>query len=153
MSAAVLFTGEEQEVALAEVEAVRDVVQHGEYRELLDGLAEALENGEAVAGRQIDELDRVLALALQSGRMRALYGPSGEQAALRAYRRLPGGSELTASAQAVNEALAALRGRPLESVSLTAVGPGAFSLTLAAGGAELSVRLDRQGVRLASVGV
>ncbi|HEY7381315.1 MAG TPA: hypothetical protein VH572_08910 [Gaiella sp.] len=149
----VALAGEEREVALAEVEAVRDVVQAGEYRELLDGLAEALNRGDALPDEYLSELDRLLALALQSGRVRAMYGPSGEQAALRAYRKLPGGAELTASAKAVNDALASLQGQPLESVSLTAVGPGAFTLSLAAGGAELSVRLDRQGARLASVGV
>jgi hypothetical protein len=149
----VVLAGEEREVARAEVEAVRDVVHAGEYRELLDALAEALNRDGAVIDDQLDELDRLLALALQSGRVRAIYGPSGEQAALRAYRRLPSGSGLTASANAVNEALAALEGRLLESVSVSVVGPGAFTLSIAAGGAELTVRLDRQGARLASVGV
>jgi hypothetical protein len=36
-------------------------------------------------------------------------------------------------------------------VELTAVGPGAFSLSIAAGELELSLRLDRQGARVASV--
>ena len=93
----------------------------------------------------------LLTLALQSGRIRALYGPGGEQALLRLYRKLPGGVELARSAAAVGEALSGLQGRALESVSLTAVGPGAFSLTVAAGGVQLKVHLDRQGARLASV--
>jgi len=38
-------------------------------------------------------------------------------------------------------------------VSLEAVGPGAFTLSLAAGAAEITVRVDRQGARLHSVGV
>ncbi len=58
-----------------------------------------------------------------------------------------------ASAQDVTAALAALEGKELEAVALHAVGPGSFTLTLTAGGLELSVRLDRQGARLASVGV
>ena len=45
--------------------------------------------GAALEGRHADELDRLLTLALQSGRVRALYGPGGEQAALRAFRKLP----------------------------------------------------------------
>ncbi len=97
------------------------------------------------------ELERVVTIALQSGRVRALYGPGGEQALLRLYRKLPGGVELAQSAAAVGEALSGLRGRTLESVALTAVGPGAFSLTVAAGGVQLKVHLDRQGARLASV--
>ena len=63
-------------------------------RDLLDDLLDVLADGAALEGRHADELDRLLTLALQSGRVRALYGPGGEQAALRAFRKLPTGSEL-----------------------------------------------------------
>jgi hypothetical protein len=53
----------------------------------------------------------------------------------------------------VSGALASLRGRPLEAVSLSAQAPGAFSLSITAGGVEVSLRLDGNGARLASVGV
>ena len=149
----VTLAGEEREVALAEVDAVRRAAQPGDFRDLLDDLAAAVETGALESTHLVEELDRLIALALQSGRVRALYGPSGEQAALRAYRKLPGGAELAESAKAVNEALASLEGRSLDQVSIAAVGPGAFTLSFVAGGAELSVRLDRQGARLASVGV
>ena len=75
----------------------------------------------------------------------------GEQALLRLYRRLPGGIEAKESAAAVGEALDQLRGKPLEKIGLTAVGPGSHSLTLEAGGIRLLVHLDRNGARLASV--
>ena len=149
----VTLAGEEREVALAEVDAVRRVAQPGDFRDLLDDLAAAVETGALESTHLVEELDRLIALALQSGRVRALYGPSGEQAALRAYRKLPSGTELTESAKAVNEALASLEGRSLDQISFAAVGPGVFTLSLVAGGAELAVRLDRQGARLASVGV
>ena len=149
----VTLAGEEREVALAEVDAVRRAAQPGDFRDLLDDLAAAVESGALESTRQVAELDRLIALALQSGRVRALYGPSGEQAALRTYRKLPSGSELTESAKAVNEALRSLEGRSLDQISISAVGPGAFTIALVAGGAELSVRLDSQGARLASVGV
>ena len=148
----VTLAGEEREVALAEVGAVRAAAQ-GDYRDVLDATAQAVEDGETLSDRQAEELDRIVSLGLQTGRIRALYGPSGEQAALRAYRRLPGGSELAASSKAVNEALASLAGRSLDQISISVVGPGAFAVSLVAGGAELSVRLDRQGARLASVGL
>jgi hypothetical protein len=146
------LAGEEREVALAEVAAVRAAAQ-GDYRELLDSTASAVESGGTLSARQAEELDRIVSLGLQTGRIRALYGPSGEQAALRTYRKLPGGSELATTAKAVNEALESLEGRPLDQISISVVGPGAFTISLAAGGAELSVRLDRQGARLVSVGV
>ena len=63
------------------------------------------------------------------------------------------GRDLVASASEVNDALGALAGRTLEDVSLTVHGPGAFGLSLAVDGKELTVRLDRSGVRVHSVGV
>jgi hypothetical protein len=150
---AVTLGAEEREVALAELDAVRGAAQADEYRDLLEDAVDAVESGSVESGRIAEELDRILGLSLQTGRIRALYGPGGEQAALRAFRKLPTGKELAATAQEVNDALAALAGRSLDQISISAAGPGVFTLSLVAGGAELSVRLDRQGARLASVGV
>src|SRR5439155_18755928 len=50
----------------------------------------------------------LLELGLQTGRLRAVYGPGGEQAALRLFRKLPRGKELEASAREVTGALASL---------------------------------------------
>jgi hypothetical protein len=148
----VRLSSEERDVALAEVEAVLALTQPGAYRERLARLVPALAGSELDA-EAAGELDALLGLALQSGRVRALYGPGGEQAALRLYRRLPTGAGVAASARDVSEALAALRGRELDAASIQAVGPGAFSLTLRAGGVDVAVRLDRQGARLATVEV
>ena len=148
---AVALKGEEREVALAEVDAVRAAVQDEDYRHRLDALRASIEDEGTVDPDDVSELERLVTIALQSGRIRALYGPGGEQALIRLYRELPGGIELSRSAAAVGEALSGLQGRILESVALTAVGPGAFSLTVAAGGVQLKVHLDRQGARLASV--
>ena len=38
-----------------------------------------------------EQLEPIVSLGLQSGRIRSVYGPGGEQAALRLYRKLPGG--------------------------------------------------------------
>jgi hypothetical protein len=155
--------GAELDVALGEVDAVLAAVPAGGYRERLVALREELVGdglgAESAAGPQglgpdsIAELDRLIELALQSGRLRAIYGPGGEAAATRLYRRLPSGRELTASAREVNDALRPLSGQVLEDVALSVNGPGAFGLRLTVGGRELTVRLDRQGVRLHAVGV
>ena len=143
--------GEERELALAEVEAVLAAVPDGGYRERLDAIHSTLEEGGPVDPEDAVELERVVTLALQSGRARALYGPGGEQALLRLYRRLPAGIEAKESADAVGEALEQLRGKPLETIAVTTVGPGSHSLTLEAGGIRLLVHLGRNGARLASV--
>jgi hypothetical protein len=152
MANAVILKGEAQEVALAEAQAVRALVQDDDRRAKLAALVAAVQEGE-VEGDDAEALEELLELGLQTGRVRALYGPGGEQAALATYRKLPRGAELSESASEVTAALAALEGKQIDSISLRAVGPGAFLLSLGAGGVELSVRLDRQGARLSSVGI
>jgi hypothetical protein len=152
MSSAVRVDGQAREVALAEAQAVRALAAGEEYRDRLADLLAAVDEGE-VDGEDAETLEELLELGLQTGRIRAHYGPGGEQAALSLYRRLPRGAELAESAREVSAALRALEGRELGSVELTAVGPGAFSLSIAAGELEVSLRLDRQGARVASLGV
>jgi hypothetical protein len=144
--------GEAQDVALAETQAVLAMARDDRYRARLAALQASVTEG-TVDGDDAETLQELLEVGLQSGRLRALYGPGGERAALQTYRRLPNGSAVAASAREVSEALTALQGQELRSVKLEAVGPGAFTLALAAGAAEITVRLDRQGARLHSVGV
>jgi hypothetical protein len=151
-SATLRLTGEAQEVALAEAQAVRAMASDDGYRERLAGLVGAATEGE-LGEDDAETLEELLELGLQSGRIRALYGPGGEQAALSVYRKLPRGSELVHSAHEVSDALRALEGRELGAIELKAVGPGAFTLSVTAGELELSLRLDRQGARLSSAGI
>ena len=144
--------GEAQEVALAETQAVLAMARDDGYRARLASLQAAATEGD-VDGEDAETLQELLEVGLQSRRLRALYGPGGERAALATYRRLPSGTAVAESAREVSEALRALAGQELRSVSLEAVGPGAFSLSFSAGSTEITVRLDRQGARLHSVGV
>jgi hypothetical protein len=148
----VALRGEAQEVALAETQAVLALARDDAYSDRLASLQAAATEGE-VEGEDAETLQELLEVGLQSGRLRALYGPGGERAALQTYRRLPNGAAVTESAREVSEALRALAGQELRSISLEATGPGAFSLSVSAGSAEITVRLDRQGARLHSVGV
>jgi hypothetical protein len=152
MSSAVKLHGEAAEVALAEAQAVLALVHDEERRGRLADLIAAVGDG-GVEGADAEALEEVLELGLQTGRVRAIYGPDGERAALKVYRQLPRGRELGQTTREVTAALAALEGKPLETVRLRATGPAAFELTLAVDGLELSVRLDRQGARLNTVGV
>jgi hypothetical protein len=146
---AIRVSAAEREVATDEVRAVLASARDGDYREQLEDLVTALEDGN-VGGELAEALDRIVILGLQSGRIRHVYGPGGEQAALRLYRKLPNGRAVQASAEEVAEALSSLAGRTIDSVAIQPVGPGAFMLALAADGIHLSVRLDRQGARLHS---
>ena len=148
----VVLDEEAREVARAETQAVLAAVQDEERRGRLADLLAAVDDGE-VDGDDAQALGEVLELGLQTGRVRALYGPDGEQAALKVYRRLPVGRELGAAAKDVNAALAQLAGRTIERVSVAAVGPGAHSVTIAADGLELTIKLGRNGATLGTIGV
>jgi hypothetical protein len=152
VAAAIRVSETERELALAETRAVLAAASSEDYREQLAGLEAAIEAG------LLDEehaltLEPIIELALQAGRIRAVYGPPGETAALRLYRRLPRGAALQQSARDVSEALGSLRGRTLEGATLTAVGPGTYALSLATAEGRLSIKLDRQGARITSVEV
>jgi hypothetical protein len=144
-------SGDALEVARAETQAVLAMLQDGGRRERLADLLAALDDG-AVDGADADALAELLELGLQSGRIRALYGPAGEQATLTLYRRLPSGRELAASASSLNEALETLAGRTIERLSVSAVGPGEYGVTISTDEYELVLRLGRAGARLATIG-
>ena len=121
----VAVSGEAREVALAEAQAVLAMARDDEYRARVAGLVAAASDGE-IGEDEAVTLQEILEVGLQTGRLRAIYGPGGERAALGTYRRLPNGAALTDSAREVTEALRTLSGKELRSVSLDAVGPGAF---------------------------
>ena len=152
MRDSVAVQGEAAEVALGEAQAVLAMVHDEERRGRLADLVAAVGEGELGVDEQA-ALEELLVLGLQTGRIRALYGPGGETAALGVYRRLPQGRELGESARGVSDALGSLAGKTLDGISVQAVGPGAFVLSLTVEGMELSVRLDRSGARLGSVGL
>ena len=137
--------GEAREVALAEAQAV-----HVHGGDKFAGLVSAIDAGE-VDGDDEQLLESVLELGLQTGRIRAYYGPGGEQVAVTTLRRLPRGRARTESTREVSKALGSLAGKRLDGISIAAVAPGAYTLSFDAEGFELSVRLDAQGARLTSV--
>ena len=148
----IALRGDAAEVALGEAQAVLALVHDGERRGRLADLVAAVQDGE-LGDDEAQALEELIELGLTSGRIRSVYGPEGEQAALKTYRRLPGGRALSESADEVTEALSSLEGKLLEQVKVQSTGPGSFLVTLGVDGLELSVRLDRAGARVHSVGV
>jgi hypothetical protein len=142
---------EAAEVARAEALAVIAMLHDDDRRARLAELVAALEDGE-ISDSDGNALAEVLELGLQTGRIRALYGPEGEQAVLALYRRLPPGRDLTQSTRDLNKALTALQGRTVERVSVNAVGPGEYGVTLSTTDFEVVIRLGKAGARLATIG-
>jgi hypothetical protein len=151
MTDVVAIKGEAREVALAEAQTVQAMARDETMRAQLAELVGAVDDG-GVEGDAADLLESVLELGLQTGRIRAYYGPGGEQAALSTLRRLPRGRVRSESAVEVTSALQALTGSRIDAVKIQAVAPGAFTLSIEADGLEATVRLDGTGARVTSVG-
>jgi hypothetical protein len=147
---AIELSGEAREVALAEAQTVQSLAHDETMRARLAELVSAVDGG-SIDGDSAELLESVLELGLQTGRVRAYYGPGGEQAALSTLRRLPKGRVRTESVREVSSALQALNGAQIDAVKIAAVAPGAFTLSIEAGGVEASVRLDQNGARLTSL--
>ena len=82
--------GEAREVALAEAQTVLAMARDDDARARFAELVSDIDDG-SVDGDAEELLESVLELGLQAGRIRAYYGPGGEQAALSTLRRLPRG--------------------------------------------------------------
>ena len=150
MSDAIALKGEARDVALAEAQTVQSMARDDGMRSRLAELVAAVDEGE-VDGGSAELLESVLELGLQTGRIRAYYGPGGEQAALSTLRKLPRGRVRADTARDVSAALQSLAGARIDAVKITAVAPGAFSLAIEADGVQASVRLDATGARLTSL--
>ena len=98
---AIVLKGEAREVALAEAQTVLSMAQNDEMRARLAELVSDVDDGEVGEG-STELLESVLELGLQTGRVRAYYGPGGEQAAVSTLRRLPKGRERSQSASEVS---------------------------------------------------
>jgi hypothetical protein len=151
MSDAVRVRGEAAEVSRAEAQAVMAMLNDEHRRARLADVVAALEDGR-VEGDDAEALGELLELGLQTGRLRSVYGPEGEQAALGLFRRLPQGKEISQSTSELNEALEALSGRALEKLSVHAIGPGEYGVSISAEGFELVIRLGRSGARISTIG-
>jgi hypothetical protein len=144
-------SGDAQEVARAEAQAVLAMVQDERKRAKLADVVAAVDEG-VVEGADADALAELLELGLSTGRVRALYGPGGEQAALGLFRRLPLGKEIAETTRELNEALSALEGRKIEKITVSAVGPGEYGVTVSTEDFEIALRLGKAGARVASIG-
>ena len=148
---AVRVRGEAAEVSRAEAQAVLAMVSDEQRRARLADVVAAVDEGR-VDGDDAAALGELLELGLQTGRLRSIYGPEGEQAALTLFRRLPQGRALSQSTSDLNAALEALGGRTLDRVSVHAVGPGEYGVAISAEGFELAIRLGRNGARISTLG-
>jgi hypothetical protein len=143
----------QRETVLEEIAALADSLKDAAARERWAELGRALSGGGPLSSDQASRLESVLALTLETGRARRVQGPEAEQALLRLYRKTPGGAAVEQLTRAANQALAALAGQRLSSLSFTPQAPGTFKLEIATEACQLVVEVGRRGVTVDSVGV
>ena len=112
-------------------------------------LAAAVESG-TVPPELAGALETLLDLLLSTGRARREHGGPAEAALQRLFLRTPRGAALKAAAAEVNEALTALRGQALENLTFAPTARG-HSLVITTGAYQLTLAIDRAGVRVEQV--
>jgi hypothetical protein len=142
----------EQELLVPEIMAFARALRDPQAREPYDVLRAGVQEGE-VDDDLLPHLGNVLEIGLQSGRLRKLYGADGEQALSRLFHRTPAGAKLAELAKSVTEALSALQGQVIEDVKVSALGPGTYGVTLDTDRCQITMRMDRSGVRVENVAI
>jgi hypothetical protein len=148
----VRISAAEQELLVPEIGKFASALHDQAARARYEDLRAAVESGE-IGDDLTGHLANVLEFGLQSGRLRRVYGADGEQALARLFHRTPVGAALAEEATAVTKALTALQGQVIEEIRVVAVGPGSYSLLIDTDRCQVSVRLDRRGVRVENLAV
>ncbi|HJY82509.1 MAG TPA: hypothetical protein VKK81_15690 [Candidatus Binatia bacterium] len=137
----------QKEILEREVRAFLTGVADPDAQARYAGLLQEVEDGE-VSEEFSPALEGILAVILESGRARKLYGPAGENTLTTLFQKTPRGSALVQQANEVNKALKGLEGQTLGGISFRSIGPGSWGLTLQTDRGELTLRIDRQGIRV-----
>ena len=143
----VLLDELQKEILDREVRAFLTGVADPEAQARYAGLLQEVEDGE-VSEECTAILEGILAIVLESGRARKLYGPPGENSLKSLFQKTPRGSALVQQANEVNKALKGLEGQILGGISFRFTGPGSWGLTLQTDRGELTLRIDSQGIRV-----
>ena len=148
----VAVRGEAAEVLRAEAQAVLAMVLDEGRRGTLADVIAAVDDGELDDEDDAAAAEQLLELGLVNGGSARSTGrrPSRRPSSL--LRRLPRGRAAAESAREVSEALSSLEGRLVEQISVRVLSPGEFTVSIGAGGLELTARLGRAGVRLNTIG-
>jgi hypothetical protein len=134
----------ESDVIAVEAAAFARALPDPAARARYERLSAAATSGE-VPDDLVAPLETMLELLFATGRVtnRALLQS--------VFARTPRGRHLTAAAHDVNRALETLRGQTLAEVRLSAVGPTLQSLVIETDRCRLTVEIDRDGARIASL--
>ncbi|MCD6641107.1 MAG: hypothetical protein LT071_14490 [Nocardioides sp.] len=106
----------------------------------------------ALGGQLVDDdlgtLERVVTLALETGKAHQLGLAETEQLIAAVWARTPQGRARAREVRAVNDVLARLAGRELTGVTVSSRRPGRYAIDLRVTGFALTLVVDRAGVEV-----
>ena len=120
--------------------------REGPYLELADSAA----SGEIPAD-QLPMLERVCALALETGKARQLGKAETERLVTAVFRRTPTGKAMAEQTADVNKMLAQFAGRTLKSARISGRMPGRYQLDLVMDGIEVAIAIEPEGLEVRSL--
>jgi len=135
----------QQEVLGEEIAALHDALHDEAARERYAQLAEAVAAAE-IPQALFPGLEEVLDLSLSTGRARRLHGAQHEAELLRLFFATARGTAIRRTTAEANEALRALSGHRLESLTFAAARPGVFRMRVATDRCEITLEVDRSAV-------
>lgn len=110
---------------------------------------------EAVAGSvpadQVELLERVCSLALETGKARQLGRAEAERLLTAVLHRTPRGQAMADEVSTVNSALGQLAGRPLKAARVAQRMPGHYDFSLSVSGFSLTLEIKPDGVSVRSL--
>lgn len=105
----------------------------------------------SVPADQIELLERVCSLALETGKARQLGRAEAERLLSAVLCRTPLGRAMAAEVSAVNRALGQLTGRPLDAARVAQRMPGHYDLSLSVAGFSLTLEIKPDGISVRSL--
>jgi len=142
----------QRDILLPQIQAFIEATPDEKARAVYEALQQAVEASE-VPSDLLARLGAIVEVALQSGRIRKLFGPGAELALSSLFQKTPRGREITASIRELNTALAKLKGDAVEEISATLRAPGSYAITVKTSSCQLVIHLGPQGVRVESLEV
>ncbi len=142
----------QRDLLIPQIQAFVDATSDAAAREGYQALKSDVE-AMAVAPENQQRLGVILEVALQSGRIRRLFGPGAELSLNALFQKTPRGREIAQSLQELNTALARLKGGTVEEMTAALRAPGSWGLTVKTSGFHLVIRFGHDGVRVESLEV
>jgi hypothetical protein len=115
-------------------------------------LAHAVESGTIAAHLQ-SRLGAIVDVALTSGIVRRESGPAAANTLAALHRRTPQGRLIGASVDSINNALRALEGHTIQSISASLRSPGVYTISIRTSQLETVISLASSGAAVESLEV